>query len=223
MNNKSYKSVFELRADGEGKISGYASTFNGVDSVGDTILPGAYDKVIASGEMPAMFYNHDHWELPIGKWTSLKADDHGLFVEGLLDLNQKDAAEIFQGIQFGSITGLSVCIFTSATGTEMTGPLSRSIHEVERLPEISVVSMPADPDARIVAVKDIEQIASIRDFERCLRDAGLSKSCAVALCAKARAIFSPRSESEPDEKAIQWQQIAARLNQLTQLLGGKHD
>ena len=41
-----------------GVFSGYASKWNGVDSYGDTILPGAFADAIKSG-MPKMFFNHE--------------------------------------------------------------------------------------------------------------------------------------------------------------------
>ena len=42
------------------KITGYASVFNSVDKVGDTILPGAFTKSIESGDEIKMYY-----ELPL--------------------------------------------------------------------------------------------------------------------------------------------------------------
>ena len=60
----------ELRFEGNTrKFRGYASTFNGNDSYGDTILPGAYLKTLADNGMPKMFFAHD-WGLPVGKWLS---------------------------------------------------------------------------------------------------------------------------------------------------------
>ena len=39
----------------QGVFSGYASVFNGVDSYGDTILPGAYKNTLKQFGMPKMF------------------------------------------------------------------------------------------------------------------------------------------------------------------------
>ncbi len=40
-----FKSItLELKADAAGVVSGYGSVFGGVDSVGDTVLPGAFAK-----------------------------------------------------------------------------------------------------------------------------------------------------------------------------------
>ena len=72
----------ELRFEGNTrKFRGYASTFNGNDSYGDTILPGAYLKTLADNGMPKMFFAHD-WGLPVGKWLSAVEDEKGLLVEG---------------------------------------------------------------------------------------------------------------------------------------------
>ena len=40
--------ALEVKFDGEGRFEGYASMFNGVDSYGDTIHPGAYLNTIPS-------------------------------------------------------------------------------------------------------------------------------------------------------------------------------
>ena len=215
---RTFKTLQTVTASDDGVISGYASTFGNIDTVGDTITPGAYDGVISAGIMPAMFYDHNSFELPIGKWTSWHSDDKGLFVEGQLDLSQKDVAEIYRGLRFGSITGLSVYIMYSRQDVTLEGDGRRIINKVSFVPEISVVAMPADPSARIASVKSIEEAKTIRDFERCLRDAGASKTQAVALCAKAKALFGSSQGELEAVRQVQMQQIAARLATLTQKL-----
>jgi HK97 family phage prohead protease len=71
----------QLKVDGaKGTFAGYASVFGGVDSYGDTIIKGAFESTLRSNGKPKMFYDHS-WDMPIGKWTVAKEDDHGLFVE----------------------------------------------------------------------------------------------------------------------------------------------
>lgn len=54
-----FKNINELNTTNEaGFIKGYASVFGSVDEIGDTILESAFDNVLNSKYMPAMFFNH---------------------------------------------------------------------------------------------------------------------------------------------------------------------
>src|SRR5690554_7934082 len=67
------------------KFSGYASVFGGVDSYGDTIMPGAYKQTISNSVRPIqMRFNH----LPghIGKWTLIEDHEKRPIGEGVLTL-----------------------------------------------------------------------------------------------------------------------------------------
>ena len=69
-----------LKLSGDaGSFEGYASVFGGVDTYGDTIVKGAFDSTLRQNGLPKMFFGHD-WGMPIGKWTSAKEDDKGLYV-----------------------------------------------------------------------------------------------------------------------------------------------
>ena len=65
-------------------FAGYASAFNGIDTYGDTIFPGAFKDTIHNRARPIrMHYNHDPRTV-IGKWIEVKEDDKGLFIAGEL-------------------------------------------------------------------------------------------------------------------------------------------
>ena len=98
----------ELRFEGNTrKFRGYASTFNGNDSYGDTILPGAYLKTLADNGMPKMFFAHD-WGLPVGKWLSAVEDEKGLLVEGELTPGNPQSDAILAAMKHGTVDGLSI-------------------------------------------------------------------------------------------------------------------
>ena len=75
-------------------FSGYGAVFGNVDAYGDVIAKGAFDRSIAdfkaSGAWPAMLSQHGGWDMsaesltPIGVWTEMREDGHGLYVEGRL-------------------------------------------------------------------------------------------------------------------------------------------
>lgn len=190
--------------DGESrKFKGYASVFNGVDSYGDTILPGAYTETLAKDGMPKMFFGHD-WGLPIGKWLSAVEDEKGLLVEGELTPGNPQSDAVLAALKHGTVDGLSIGFQLKSGDYEEDKKGMRTIKKVSRLFEISVVNFPADSAARVSDVKseDIDGIKTIRDLEGFLRDAGgFSKSMATSLVAKAKQLFADQRESEADEKA----------------------
>src|SRR6056297_3656681 len=95
-------------ADGEKRVfSGYASKFNGVDSYGDTIAPGAYSKTLESRERPIQM-RWNHYGPIIGKWTKAEEDDKGLYMEGELTPGHRTAEDAYALLKHGSVDGLSI-------------------------------------------------------------------------------------------------------------------
>ena len=209
-------SQVELKFEGEGssrKFSGYASVFNGNDSYDDTVLPGAFMKVLAEKQEPKMFFGHD-WGLPIGKWTSLVEDEKGLKVEGELTEGNPQSDSVLAALRHGTVDGLSIGFRMKAGDYEEKENGGRIIKSIDRLFEISVVNFPADGNARIeVRSEDVDEIKSIRDLENFLRESGgFSRSVATSLVAKAKKLFI--SQRESDDEAEAKKQLLERINAL---------
>src|SRR4249919_1987050 len=168
----------DLKVEGEaGTFTGYASVFGGVDSYGDTIIKGAFESTLRNNGKPKMFFNHE-WTMPIGKWVSVKEDDHGLLVKGELTPGLALSADVRAAMKHGTLDGLSIGGYLKKGDYEDTEG-GRVIRKWSNLMEISPVAFPADSAARVdgSSVKSeladaIEEIESVRDFERFLRDAG---------------------------------------------------
>ena len=209
----------ELKFDEGGRrFKGYASTFNGDDSYGDTILPGAYAKTIAEHGMPKMFWGHD-WDIPIGKWLSAVEDEKGLLVEGEFTPGNSQADAVMAAMKHGTVNGLSIGFRLAEGDYERKKDGGRIIKNVSKLYEISVVNFPADEDARISEVRseEVDELKTIRDFENFLRDSGgFSKSVATSIVAKAKKLFADQRESDVDEKSAT--EILERLKKLEQSL-----
>ncbi|WP_427501369.1 HK97 family phage prohead protease [Methylomonas sp. MED-D] len=216
-------SACEIKIDGAGvgKFSGYASVFNGVDSYGDTILPGAYAETLRT-TWPKMFVNHDSWDLPVGKWLDIQEDSTGLFVTGEFTPGNSESADTYAALKHGTIDGLSIgYVLKSGDYEDRTdGPdgygSGRIIKNVSRLVEISLVTFPADDAARVSNVKsEIDTLETITDFERYLRDlAGLTRGEALHFVTRFKA--AALSESVP---ALDYSKMLARINQFSQNLG----
>jgi hypothetical protein len=206
----------ELKFASNGGFKGYASVFGGVDSYSDTIVAGAYKGVIeriSNGDsiMPKMFVNHKSWEIPVGKWTYLEEDSKGLYMEGEFTKGNPQADVIKAALQHGTVDGLSIGFiigdYEMVSGSDYyddndddddddmnrRGQL-RLIKSIKELPEVSIVTYPADDNARVdlTTVKSaLDNINTVRDFEKFLREvAGFSNSLARETAKSARAIFS---------------------------------
>lgn len=203
----------ELKFDGEaGRFSGYASVFGGKDSYGDTILKGAFETTLRRDGKPKMFYSHDAFTgLPIGKWLSVKEDDKGLHVDGELTPNLTLASDVHAALKHGTLDGLSIGGYLKKGDFEELEDGGRIIKKWSRLIEVSPVAFPADAAARIdlTSVKsEIEQLGTIRDFERFLRDAGFSTEAAKTMISRAKELFAAR-DADDETEAKQMDELAA--------------
>lgn len=178
--------------DGSVTFEGYASVWGRVDSYGDTVIKGAFEGALKA-RRPMMLYGHNPGRV-IGKFLSYSEDDKGLLVKGATTPGNSDAQDVAASLKFGAMTGLSIGGYT--TDWETTKQGGRLIKAFD-LYEISVVSMPAEQDARIdsASIKSmLDACDSISDMEELLREAaGLSKSMATAFVARLRRL----SRGEP--------------------------
>ena len=126
-------------------IKGYASTFVNTDRQGDAVQPGAFrDTIKTFMNNPVMLIDHrNSVEHIAGRYTVVREDNIGLYVEGSVS----DAPEL-RPIRFrlmeGSLQTLSI------GGIWFFDPSGRNIEKVH-LFEISLVAVPANPEARISA------------------------------------------------------------------------
>lgn len=137
---------------GEGRFSGYASVFGRPDLGRDVIERGAFLASLARRGPDAvrMLYQHDPAEV-IGRWTVIREDDHGLYVEGQLTPGSARAAEVHAHLLNRAIDGLSIGFRALRTSRDGRGGWRR-ILEAD-LWEISIVTFPMLPEARVGAVK----------------------------------------------------------------------
>lgn len=194
-----------LKFASDAAFEGYASVFNGVDSYGDTILPGAFKNVIKAarkGRMPKMFANHRSWEMPIGKWLELTEDERGLFVRGEFTPGNPQAEVVRAAMKHGTVDGLSIGFRMQPDDYELVDEgEQRVIKNISDLVEISAVTFPADDAARVdlATVKtSLDVIETVRDFETFLREeGGFSHGLAKAVAARARRVFGSREGAGP--------------------------
>ncbi|RMD52403.1 HK97 family phage prohead protease [Candidatus Parcubacteria bacterium] len=164
----SVKSVSE-----EGIIEGKASAYNNVDLGGDVVLPGAFGRV--SAKSIKMLWQHNAAE-PIGVWEQVKEGSDGLYVKGKIFPEVSRGAEALVLLRNGAIDGLSIGYITRDFKFVKKGEaLVREIHKAE-LKEVSVVTFPMNPRAKVMRVKSE---LTIRDIEHILREAGVPNKFAA--------------------------------------------
>ena len=181
-------------------FSGYGAAFNNVDSYGDVIVPGAFADFLADAKSgrqpwPSMLSQHGRLGLtaedqtPIGVWQDLSEDGVGLRTVGQL-------AETPRGIEMDTlmrmtprpaIDGLSIGYITKKfePRSKPEDP-RRRLTQIDLI-EISLVTFPANRNARISALKNLQEIDTITEIEDLLRDAGgFSRSEAKGIIASIR-------------------------------------
>ncbi|WP_054209377.1 HK97 family phage prohead protease [Bosea vaviloviae] len=144
----------------DGLFEGYASLFGIADLGKDVVERGAFrDSLTRRGPAGVkLLWQHDPAE-PIGRWIALTEDSRGLFVRGQLSLAVARAREIHALMREGAIDGLSIGFRSEKARTEPRSGLRR----LERIDlwEISIVTFPMLPQARVSAVKALRAAQAV--------------------------------------------------------------
>lgn len=170
--------------EGDGTFSGYASVFGRTDLARDVVEAGAFARSLARRGAGGvrMLYQHDPNQ-PIGTWLDLREDARGLFVRGRLTRGVGRAAEVLELMRSGALDGLSIGFRTVKAKRDAKAGVRRIVEA--DLWEISVVTFPMLPEARIDSVKAGRRLPSVREFERWLtRDAKLTRGEARTVIAR---------------------------------------
>lgn len=174
-------------ADGlaEGQFSAYASVFGNVDSYGDVVMPGAFKDDLArwkeSGRpIPLLFgHNMSDPDYNIGHVMTAAEDDTGLKVTAQLDLENPKAKQVYRMLKGRRIDQMSFAYdVLDGAKAERDG---EDVYELRalKLYEVSVVTVGANSETEILAVKHMPDMA-----ERVLSDL------------KAGRVLSAKNESE---------------------------
>jgi HK97 family phage prohead protease len=170
----------------KGQFEGYGSVFDVVDDYAEIVAKGAFKKSLkehkARKSMPALLWQHNS-DWPIGKYIEMSEDDAGLLVKGQLALGIQRGAEAHELLQMDAINGLSIGFRVRNYEVDKTEGLI-TLTDID-LWEVSLVTFPANREARVADVKAMKQIATVRDFENFLRDSGgFTKEQAVVIASK---------------------------------------
>ena len=137
----------------DGTVEGYASLFGELDQARDMVMPGAFDASLRRRGVRRvpMLFQHDPSE-PIGVWLDLREDVRGLYARGRLIPEVVRARELMALLEAGTADGLSIG-FRTVKGRVDPKTRIRKLETID-LWEISIVTFPLLPGARVRAVKE---------------------------------------------------------------------
>ncbi len=189
---------FAPNEDGSTTIKGYASVFNGVDSYGDKIIPGAYSKTLVDRSRPVLM-RWNHYGPIIGKWLEIKEDESGLYVEGELTPKHSVADNVAASLKHGAVNGLSIGFMIKE---ENQDGVIRELKEIELI-EISVVEEPADNMARIAQVKSaLHKCESLKEIEGLMKaQFNLSQTETTAIVSAVKRVLHCDSDKAQEIRA----------------------
>jgi HK97 family phage prohead protease len=172
------------------------------------------EQFASSGRPLPMFLNHNAESMPVGEWTSIEMDDEGMSASGRLFLNTSVGSDLYQVMcespnMFGGVSvGAYADEYQMVNADGEPDQSEEAYFQITKggLRETSVVMYPNNPKAE---VKKLEYFradgsADLKVLEEALRDAGLSKSDAVAAASTFKKVLEQRdAETAAIENAPQ--------------------
>ena len=138
--------------DEQGIFSGVAAVYGNIDSGGDIIEPGAFQKALEDGidRIKILALHNDCW-LPVGKPLELRDEKEGLFIKGKIsDTSMGKDVKIL--LRDGVLGELSIGYDPVVFDYDENG--IRHLREV-RLWEVSIVTWAMNPEAVITGYKSL--------------------------------------------------------------------
>jgi HK97 family phage prohead protease len=184
----------EVKSLESGQFEGYGSTFGNIDLGGDVVVKGAFEDSLEryrkEGEWPQMYWMHKPDQVP-GVWLDMREDAKGLRVKGE-PIETSIGKDLKVMLNRKAVRAMSIGFSLDDRGDYEFRDGLRFLKRIN-LWEVSPVTAPMNPKAKILAVKAllIKQGVGMSDFKRELeswfREKGLSKSQAVAFASRALA------------------------------------
>lgn len=203
----------QLKSLESGQFEGYGSTFGNVDLGGDVVMRGAFKESLqrykSEGDLPQMFWMHKPDQVP-GVWLEMSEDSKGLKVKGET-IETSVGKDLQVMLKRKAVRAMSIGFSMDSQDDYEFRDGVRLLHRIN-LWEVSPVTMPMNPKAKISAVKSLLYkngkglVEFKRQLEQWFREQGLSKSQSIALASKALADddvcdFGVMPESDKGDKS----------------------
>jgi HK97 family phage prohead protease len=177
-----------------------------------------------------MYVNHNADAIPVGEWTSIEMDDEGMNASGRLFMNTSAGSDLYQVMKespnmFGGVSVGAYAEEYQMVNAEGEPDQSEDAYfQITKggLRETSVVMYPNNTKAEIKKLEYFrpDGSADLKVLEESLRDAGLSKSDAVAAASTFKKVLEQRDavtavieiapqQSDSDAEATEAEILAA--------------
>lgn len=143
------------QVEDSGVLSGTAVTWGTENANGVVYEPGAFTSWLGSGNLPALLWQHREDE-PIGVVSTVAETSTGLEFSAALNLDTARGREAHSLLKQGALTGVSMGVMPTSTE-----PRSGVLHvKSGDLWELSLVTFPADPAARVAHVSAVTPLSA---------------------------------------------------------------
>ena len=143
------------------RLAGYASVFDVADKGRDVVRAGAFRRAVAAGVAGVpLLWQHDA-KRPIGVIERLQEDRRGLRVIARLADGSSQAGEALALVRSGAVAGLSFGYRVREAARDAKSGV-RQLTDLDLL-EVSLVTFPMQPLARVHAVEPLVGHATTRE------------------------------------------------------------
>lgn len=202
----------------EGGFLGYASVFGNIDSYGDRVVKGAFEATLADWESKAdsglvipLLYGHDMSDPNnnVGHIVKAEEDDHGLLVQGQMDLEGGNGPQVYRLVKGGRLNQMSFAYDIEDYQLVKANPDDAEDDEQVlellklKLYEVSLVPVGANQETEVVGVKGLTaaQVAAFKDFSpaqiKALKDLVGNPVLSALLAGKAAPVPAPVLPTAP--------------------------
>ena len=159
-----------------------------------------------TGKPLPMFMNHQSDAMPVGEWTSFEMTASGMMAEGRIYMNtaagkdmhtiMKESPSMFGGVSVGAFAEEYQMVNADGEPDQS----DEAYFQITKggLREVSVVMYPNNPEASVSRLEYFraDGTADLKIMEQALRDAGLSKSDAVAAASTFKKVLEQRDAAK---------------------------
>ena len=156
----------------------------------------------AMGRPLPMFVNHSADAIPVGEWMHFEFDDTGMTASGRLYTNTTQGSDLYNVMKespamFGGVSvGAYAETYQMVNADGEPDQSDEGYFQITKggLREVSVVMYPNNPEACVSKLEYFrpDGSANLKILEQALRDAGLSKSDAVAAASTFKKVLEQR-------------------------------
>ena len=161
-----------------GFFKGYASVYGNVDNGNDVMAKGVFKKSLeARGEKFPILANHD-WAKQVGFNLKASENDHGLYVEGALDIKDNpNGVEKYSLMKMAEKFGVNVGLSVGFTVDDYEEKKGLYTIKEATLWEYSIVTFPMNEKAMVTGVmdeeddEDMDEKEILKSMADCLKEA----------------------------------------------------